>query len=63
MAPNPDLITTGEVATILHVTPSTVTRWAKEGKLPSVLLPSGRRKFRRNDVDALLAQPVQDVPA
>ena len=31
----PSYLRTAEVADILHVSPKTVSRWAKEGKLPS----------------------------
>jgi hypothetical protein len=31
----PSYLHTAEVADILHVSPKTVSRWAKEGKLPS----------------------------
>jgi len=30
----PSYLLSWEVAEILHVTPKTVSRWAKEGKLP-----------------------------
>lgn len=64
MAPNPDLMTTGEVAKLLHVSPSTVTRWVKDGDLSAIKLPSGRLKFRREVVEALLDQPpTTEVPA
>lgn len=57
MAPNPDLMTTGEVANLLDVSPSTVTRWVKNGVLSAVVMPSGRNKFRRADIEALLDRP------
>jgi excisionase family DNA binding protein len=63
---HPDLLTTGEVAKILHVGPDTVTRWANAGRLAAVILPSGRHRFRRADVDAILGvEPDADesVPA
>jgi predicted site-specific integrase-resolvase len=54
MSPDPVLITTGRVAKMLDVTPSTVTRWAGEGKLQPVVLPSGRFKFRLEDIEKIL---------
>lgn len=33
-------------------------RWAREGKVPFVRLPSGRVFFRRSDIEALL-EPVE----
>lgn len=51
-----DLLTTTEVAQLARVTRMTVGRWVAEGTLrPAVELPSGRRRFRRSDVDKLLA--------
>lgn len=57
MAPNPDLMTTGDVAKLLDVSPSTVTRWVKNGVLSALVMPSGRYKFRRADIEALLGEP------
>lgn len=37
-------------------TPATVRRWAREGKIPHVKLPGGRRLFRRSDFEQLIAQ-------
>lgn len=52
----PHLMTTAEVATLARVNPATVSRWAESGKLPTALrLPGGQRRFRRSDVDRLLA--------
>ena len=37
-------------------TPATIRRWAREGKIPHVQLPGGRRLFRRSDFEQLIAQ-------
>jgi excisionase family DNA binding protein len=34
-----------EVADILHVSPKTVSRWAKEGKLPFLKTLGGHRRY------------------
>lgn len=39
------LITTGDVADLFAVDPKTVTRWAKDGKLPYLTTPGGHRRF------------------
>ena len=58
------LLTSPEVADLFGVSDETVRRWAKDGKLPVVELPSGRVKFRRSDIDAILAPtPVVDPAA
>ncbi len=45
-----------EVAELFHVCPSTVTRWAKLGKLPSVPTLGGQRRYPREEVERLLRQ-------
>lgn len=52
---NDDLLTTGEAAAVLHVSGETLRRWADDRKIAHVRLPSGHRRFRRADVDAVLA--------
>lgn len=52
----PALMTTAEVANELRVHPKTVREWAKSGKLRAIKLPGQRtRRYRREDVDAILA--------
>lgn len=53
MLPDERLLTRAEVARLLHVDPTTVTRWARDGKLPAIRLPSGHRRYRQVDVLAL----------
>lgn len=48
------LLTPSEVAAIFRVDPKTVSRWAKAGRLPSVLTPGGHNRFRKSEVLALL---------
>ncbi|MBI4308626.1 MAG: helix-turn-helix domain-containing protein [Chloroflexi bacterium] len=43
-----------EVARLLEVSPNTVTRWAREGRLPFVLTLGGRRRYVRDDVERLV---------
>lgn len=43
-----------EVALLFKVDPKTVTRWAKSGRLTPVVLPSGHRRYRMSDVEALI---------
>ena len=46
-------ITTGEVAKILRVSPKTVARWAKEGKLPHLVTLGGHRRFPSTAINNL----------
>jgi excisionase family DNA binding protein len=48
------LLTPAEVAAMFRVDPKTVTRWANAGKLTSIRTPGGQRRFRENEVTALL---------
>lgn len=52
----PELMTAGQVGKALGgISDETVNRWAREGKLACITLPSGARRFRRDVVDAILA--------
>lgn len=50
----PELLTPAEVARMFRVDPKTVTRWAKQGKLPAIQTLGGHRRYRADDVRALL---------
>jgi excisionase family DNA binding protein len=44
------LLTRAEVAALLSVAPSTVTRWADEGKLPCVRTLGGHRRYQKDEI-------------
>jgi excisionase family DNA binding protein len=51
----PDLLTVREVAEILRVSPLTIKRWGKRGKLPAIRINSrGDRRYRKESVMWLL---------
>ncbi|MDO8551880.1 MAG: MerR family transcriptional regulator [bacterium] len=51
----PDLLTVKEVAQILRVSPLTIKRWGKRGKLPAIRINSrGDRRYRKEAVFWLL---------
>lgn len=50
---------TAEVADMLHVSPKTVTRWAKDGKLPHSRTLGGHRRFPAEEIRKLAQQLVQ----
>ena len=55
------LLNRREVSLIFRVSPSTVARWGKSGKIPSVLTPSGQRRYPKLAVERLareLSSPV-----
>ncbi|PIU03298.1 hypothetical protein COT44_03675 [Candidatus Shapirobacteria bacterium CG08_land_8_20_14_0_20_39_18] len=51
----PDLLTVREVAEVLRVSPLTIKRWGKRGKLPAIRINSrGDRRYRKKAVLWLL---------
>ena len=50
---------TAEVAEILHVSPKTVTRWAKDGKLPHSRTLGGHRRFPAEAIEQLAKELIQ----
>jgi excisionase family DNA binding protein len=44
---------TAEVAAILYVSPKTVSRWAKEGKLPFLKTLGGHRRYPAAEIRQL----------
>lgn len=52
------LLTPAQVASLFHVDPKTVTRWAQSGKLSSIRTLGGHRRYRASEVYGLLGQPV-----
>lgn len=56
----PDLLTVREVAEILRVSPLTIKRWGKRGKLPAIRINSrGDRRYRKEAVLWLLGMEVK----
>lgn len=54
------LLRSSEVAEQLGVDRRTVARWTDRGLVPAVVLPSGHRRYRQVDVDAVLRTYVVD---
>ncbi len=47
----PDLLTVREVANLLRVSPLTIKRWGKRGKLPAIRINSrGDRRYKKETV-------------
>jgi excisionase family DNA binding protein len=42
-----------EAAAYLSVSPKTVSRWAKEGKVPHIVTLGGHRRFPRDEIERL----------
>jgi excisionase family DNA binding protein len=57
----PAYLRTAEVADILHVSPKTISRWAKEGKLPFLRTLGGHRRYPDREI-RVLAEQLQERP-
>jgi excisionase family DNA binding protein len=62
-ASKPAYLLPGEVAEVLQVSPKTVTRWAREGKLPSRRTLGGHRRYARADIESLVERLQEQIPA
>jgi excisionase family DNA binding protein len=49
----PSYLRTAQVAEILYVSPKTVSRWAKEGKLPFLKTLGGHRRYPEAEIRGL----------
>lgn len=57
----PDLLTVREVADLLRVSPLTIKRWGKRGKLPAIRINSrGDRRYKKEAVLWLLGMSPDD---
>jgi excisionase family DNA binding protein len=52
----PSYLHPAEVADILHVSPKTVSRWAKEGRLPFLKTLGGHRRYPEAEIRELANQ-------
>ena len=49
-----ELLTPAEAARKLGVTPNTVTRWSRAGKISAIQTMGGHRRFRRSEIERVL---------
>lgn len=49
------LLTPTEVADLLNISTKTLARWTDEERVPVVVLPMGRRRYRPADVADLMS--------
>ncbi len=57
----PDLLTVREAAQVLRVSPLTLKRWGKRGKLPAIRINSrGDRRYRKEAILYLLGIQLKD---
>lgn len=58
------VLTPAQVAAMFQVSPRTVSRWVREGKLVGFRTPGGVNRFRKADVEKLRAEfepPGRDI--
>ncbi len=58
-----DLLTPSEVAAMFRVTPKTVTRWARAGKISAIRTLGGHRRFRASEILKFLERVEEGEPA
>jgi len=57
----PDLMTIREVAQLLRVSPLTIKRWGKKGKLPAIRINSrGDRRYKKDVITRLLGMNLEE---
>ena len=56
----PDFVTIVEAARVLRVSPVTVQRWLRHGRLPDYHVGPGAVRIRRTDLEAVIAPLVRD---
>jgi excisionase family DNA binding protein len=62
-SPSPSYLRTAEVANLLYVSPKTVSRWAKEGKLPFLKTLGGHRRYPEAAIRELANQLREEATA
>jgi excisionase family DNA binding protein len=48
------LLTPAEVAALFRVSPKTVSRWARSGKVTAIRTLGGHRRFRASEIKSVL---------
>ena len=59
----PSYLRTAQVAEILYVSPKTVSRWAKEGKLPFLKTLGGHRRYPDAEIRELATELREEATA
>ena len=54
--PSEKFLRTSDVARMLHVSPKTVSRWAKEGRIPHLSTLGGHRRFPASEIERLMTE-------
>jgi excisionase family DNA binding protein len=57
------MLTSTKVGRLLGLSKKTILDLARDGRIPSIILPSGHRRFDVEEVKAALKDPLIDEPA
>lgn len=57
-----ELMQVRAAARALGVSENTIRRWEERGLIPAIRLPSGVRRFRREDIEAARARMYEGLP-
>jgi excisionase family DNA binding protein len=57
--PKSEYLAVGEAAALVGVSVDTLRRWERAGQIKAVRTPTGQRRFKRSDVEALLREGEQ----
>ena len=60
MSPSRDLVGVAEAARLLGISPRTLRRWLRDGRIPYELSASGEPMLRRADILVNVAPPDED---
>ena len=52
-----DVLTLREAAELIGIPPTTLARWADEGRIPFSLGPDRQRLFKREDIEGVVVIP------
>ena len=55
--PTDDYLAAAEAARLLRISPRTLLRWLREGRIPYELSEAGEPRLRREDVQRLIDPP------
>ena len=61
--PGDEYLTRADVARLLGVSPNTVSRWAREGRLTCQLTLGGHRRFDSRQIEQLRSRLREGTPA
>ena len=59
----PKHLTASQAAALLQVSPKTVSRWAKEGKLPFLKTLGGHRRYPEAEIRELVSELREEATA